>query len=277
MSGNLSEHDGATGANRDADTDGAPPGAESPGGLVIGEPAGGAVAAGLRAEAGDSGRQLGRPADGGTLPSPVVPPSRAFHGPRPVPAPHHRGGSPRTLALALILTGLLLSGCGMTDDDSPGNTTGDSQEARASPPGAGTATTEEAVAAVKEVSGELHRFAGVPGKASEPGPGVKECAGKDPDAYFTVYHPWNFAPSEPGDLDVAMENLKKRLHTGGWVTERVYRDNSRNKALNLIADNDAKKVSVWIVQYSEDAAPSLGINVTSGCYRVPEGETVDHF
>lgn len=203
-----------------------------------------------------------------------------FYGPRPVPAPHYRGGSPRTLALTLVLTGLLLSGCGMTDNDgndSPGSTTGASQEARTSLPDAGTATTEEAVEAVKEVSSELYRFAGVPGKASEPGPGVKECEGKDPDTYFTVYHPWNFAPSRPGDIDVAMENLKKKLDTGGWVTKRVYRDNSRNKALNLIADNNAKKVSVWIVQYSEDAAPSLGINVTSGCYQVPEGETVDRF
>ncbi|MFF8034549.1 hypothetical protein [Streptomyces sp. NPDC016626] len=168
----------------------------------------------------------------------------------------------------------------MTDNDgndSPGGTAGTSQEPRAGLPDAGTATTEEAVAAVKEVSSELYRFAGVPGKASEPGPGVKECEGKDPDTYFTVYHPWNFAPTKPGDIDVAMENLKKRLNGGGWVTKRLYRDNSPNKALNLVADNDARKVSVWIVQYSEDAAPSLGINVMSGCYRVPAGETVDHF
>ncbi|MBL3670585.1 hypothetical protein JL475_32375 [Streptomyces sp. M2CJ-2] len=203
-----------------------------------------------------------------------------FYGPRPVPTPHHRGSSPLTLPLALVLTGLLLSGCGMTENDgndSPGSTADNSQEARSGLPDAGTATTEEAVAAVKEVSSELYRFVDVPGKASEPGPGVKKCEGKDPDTYFTVYHPWNFAPTKPGDIDVAMENLKKRLNTGGWVTKQLYHDNSPNKALNLIADNDAKKVSVWIVQYSEDVTPSLGINVTSGCYRVPEGQTVDHF
>lgn len=74
MSGNLSEHDRATGANLDADTDEAPPGAESPGGLVIGELTGGAVAAGPRAEAEDSGRQIGRLANAGALPSPVVSP-----------------------------------------------------------------------------------------------------------------------------------------------------------------------------------------------------------
>ena len=200
-----------------------------------------------------------------------------FYGPRPVPAPHHRDGS--TLPLALVLAGLLLSGCDMTENDgnaSPDSTAVNSQEARSGLPDAGTATTEEAVAAGKEVSSEIHRSTGVPGKASEPGPGVKQCEGKDkdPDMHFTVYHPWNFAPQKPGDIDVAMENLKERLNTGGWVTKQLYHDNSPHKALNLIADNDAKKVSVWIVQYSEDATPSLGINVTSGCYRVPEGETV---
>ncbi|MBH5338429.1 hypothetical protein IHE55_28030 [Streptomyces pactum] len=73
MSGNVSEHDRATGANPDTDTGAAPPTAESPGGLVIGEFTGGAIAAGPRAEAEDSGRQIGRPADGGAVPSPVVP------------------------------------------------------------------------------------------------------------------------------------------------------------------------------------------------------------
>ncbi|WP_247614024.1 hypothetical protein [Streptomyces tagetis] len=168
----------------------------------------------------------------------------------------------------------------MTENDStgsPGNPTDSTEEIPVNLPDAGTATTEEAVAAVKEVSSELYRFAGVPGNASEPGPGVKECEGKDPDTYFTVYHPWNLAPAKPGDIDVAMENLKKKLNSGGWVTKGLYHDNSPNKALNLVADNDAKKVSVWIVQYSEDTTPSLGINVTSGCYRVPEGHTVDHF
>ncbi|WP_055693845.1 hypothetical protein [Streptomyces prasinopilosus] len=204
-----------------------------------------------------------------------------FYGPRPTQAPHHRGGFPLTLTLALVLTGLLLSGCGMTDNDntdSPGGTADNSQEAAAGGlPDAGTATVDEAVSAVKEVSSEIYRFAGVPGKASEPGPGVKQCEGKDPDTYFTVYHPWNFAPTKPADLDVAMENLKEKLDTGGWVVKKMYRDNSPNKALNLVADNDAKKVSAWIVQYAEDETPSLGINVASGCYRVPPGETIDHF
>jgi hypothetical protein len=74
VSGNSSEHDRATGADLDADTGEAPPGAESPGGIVIGELTGGAVAAGPRAEAEDSGRQIGRPASGGASSFPSVPP-----------------------------------------------------------------------------------------------------------------------------------------------------------------------------------------------------------
>ncbi|MBC7270580.1 MAG: hypothetical protein H5T76_18050 [Streptomyces sp.] len=184
------------------------------------------------------------------------------------------------MTLTFALTGLLLNGCGMTDSGTTGSSdkeTSKPQQAGSEIPDAGTATTEEAVAAIKKVSSEIYQLAGVPGKASQPGPGVKECEGKPSDTHFLVYHPWNFAPSRPEDLDVAMENLKKKLNTGGWVTKQLYYDNSPNKALNLIADNDVKKVSVWVVQYSKDETPSLGINVTSGCYQVPEGQTVDHF
>ncbi|WP_254406625.1 hypothetical protein [Streptomyces sp. AC627_RSS907] len=74
MSGNTDGRDGAAGADRDRDADEGPAGAQSPGGLVIGELYGGAVAAGLRAEAEESGRQIGRPADASALPAPVVTP-----------------------------------------------------------------------------------------------------------------------------------------------------------------------------------------------------------
>lgn len=74
MSRGTDGHDGAAGADRGADDDEGPSGAESPGGLVIGEFDGGAVAAGPRAKAEASGRQIGRPVDAAALPSPVVAP-----------------------------------------------------------------------------------------------------------------------------------------------------------------------------------------------------------
>ncbi|MFD9486244.1 hypothetical protein [Streptomyces sp. NPDC059991] len=143
-------------------------------------------------------------------------------------------------------------------------------------PLAGTASTDDAVAAVKAVSSQIYEFTGVPGKASEPGPGVKACPGRDPEKYFQVYHPWNFAPTSGADNDVAMRHLKEKLSTGGWVLKDEYRDNSPNKNLNLVADNDAKKMSVWIVAYNKNATPSIGIDVTSGCYRAPDGQTINH-
>ncbi|GAA0617182.1 hypothetical protein [Streptomyces crystallinus] len=143
-------------------------------------------------------------------------------------------------------------------------------------PLAGTARTDDAVAAVKAVSSQIYEFTGVPGKASEPGPGVKACEGRDPEKYFQVYHPWNFAPTSAADNDVAMKHLKEKLSTGGWVVKDDYVDNSPNKNRNLVADNDSKKMSVSVVAYSKDDRPSLGIAVTSGCYRVPEGETIKH-
>lgn len=199
-----------------------------------------------------------------------------FRVPLPTARRRRRSGS----CSALVLTGLLLSGCGMADNDTSNpdhSKAGTSGEAAPRIPDAGIATTDEAVAAVKQVSSQIYDFAGVPGKASEPGPGVRECEGKDPDTYFQVYHPWNFLPKSGTDNDVAMANLKEKLGTGGWAIRESYRDNSPNKNLNLIADNDSKKVSVWIVAYSKRATPSLGIEVTSGCYQVPAGETVDHF
>ncbi|MEU8541574.1 hypothetical protein AB0C52_16580 [Streptomyces sp. NPDC048717] len=172
----------------------------------------------------------------------------------------------------------------MTDSgstDSPGGDAGTSSDATPPPgsrvPFGGTAATADVVAAVKKTSSRLYEFTGVPGKASEPGPGVKECEGRDPKTYFQVYHPWNFKPESGADDDVAMANLKEKLSEGGWTVKDSYRDNSANKNLNLVADNDAEKLSVWIVAYSKRATPSIGITVTSACYRVPEGQTVDHF
>jgi hypothetical protein len=168
------------------------------------------------------------------------------------------------------MTGLLLSGCGMTDSNK-------ANESTSGIPYAGTATTREAAAALKAVSSQIYDFTGVPGKASEPGPRVRKCEGRDRDTHFLVYDAWNFEPKNASDNDVAMENLKKKLKTGGWVTKDLYHDNSPNKALNLIADNESKKVSVWITQRSKNQPPSLVVNVTSGCYQIPDGQEIERF
>lgn len=171
---------------------------------------------------------------------------------------------PGSALFPLVLTGLLLSGCGMSDDDT------------SKIPLAGTASLDDARSAVKAVSSQVFDFTGVPGKASKAGPGVTECSGKDPEKYFQVYHPWNFEPNSAGDVDNAMKHLKEKLNTGGWVLKDEFRDNSPNKNLNLVADNDAKKMSVSIVAYGKNTPPSIGIEVVSGCYRIPDGQTIHH-
>ncbi|MGW0787602.1 hypothetical protein ACWD04_04960 [Streptomyces sp. NPDC002911] len=60
-------------ADREPDAGEEPTSTEPTGGIVIGEFDGGAVAAGLRAEAEDAGRRIGRPR-GADLPPPVVAP-----------------------------------------------------------------------------------------------------------------------------------------------------------------------------------------------------------
>ncbi|MFC9120901.1 hypothetical protein ACFTXO_14020 [Streptomyces sp. NPDC057067] len=168
----------------------------------------------------------------------------------------------------------------MADDrpiDASGTKGGISEKSASGIPLGGVATTDEVVASVKEISSQIHDFAGVPGRASEPGPGVRECEGEDPATYFQVYHPWNFKPDSASDQDVALSNLKERLSTSGWVLKDSYLDNSPNKNLNLVADNDSKKASVWIVGYSKDDPPSLSIQVVAACYQVPDGQTVDHY
>ncbi|MFH8435128.1 hypothetical protein ACH4A3_07845 [Streptomyces sp. NPDC018007] len=168
----------------------------------------------------------------------------------------------------------------MNDTENPRSSSDgstDSGDATSGVPFAGVATTDEAADALEAVSSQIYEYAGVPGKASEPGPGVKECEGKDPERFFRVFHPWNFQPGSTADSDLAMENLRKKLNSGDWVLKKEYRDNSRNENLNLVADNDAEKVSVWIVQYRDRAKPSLGITTTSGCYEVPEGAKVEKF
>ena len=63
----------------------------------------------------------------------------------------------------------------------------------------------------------------------------------------------------------------------GWKVVAYGPDTSRNKNLSLTADNDGKKYSVKIAHFAKDATPNLNLMVVSGCYQVPDGETVDRF
>ncbi len=104
------------------------------------------------------------------------------------------------LLISLALTPL--TGCGMKETE---NTV----------PSAGTSTSQDAADAMKKLSSEIHGLIGVEGTTSDSNPGVMDCAGKNREKYFRVFHSWSFYPTSPGRLDEAMERLRSELPKKG--------------------------------------------------------------
>ncbi|MFF9477121.1 hypothetical protein ACF1E9_31485 [Streptomyces roseolus] len=152
----------------------------------------------------------------------------------------------------------------MTEDTTPAAT-----------PTAGVSSTDQAIGTTKSVSSELYDLIGLKGTTTKAGVGLDECAGKDPEKYFSTFHTWTFTPAEPGRLDGVMERLRDELPAKGWKVVGFEPDTSRNKNLRLTADHDARKHSVRITYWAQDEPPKLNVSVVSGCYQVPEGETVE--
>ncbi|MFH9010607.1 hypothetical protein ACH4C6_04460 [Streptomyces sp. NPDC017943] len=172
---------------------------------------------------------------------------------------------PGALALVVPLALAGSAGCGTTDDK-PGGV-----------PSAGTSTSAEAADALERVSSDLYDLIGVKGKASDSRAGVTECSDKDPEKYFRVFHPWTFYPASAAELGRAMEQLKEELPKHGWKVVSYGPDTSRNKNMNLVADNDAKKASVKVVEMAKNDPPKLSLTVVSGCYKTPNGTKVEEF
>ena len=170
------------------------------------------------------------------------------------------------LALTLPIALATLIGCSMTDTKNSGGI-----------PSAGTSTSSDAAKETQKASSELYNLIGLKGKASDTGPGVKECSKKDPDKYFQIFHSWSFTPASSEELDGAMERLKTDLPKHGWKVVDYGPDSSRNKNLSLTADNDAKKFSVKIAYREKDNPPNLNFFVVSGCYTVPDGQEIEQF
>ncbi|WP_251094652.1 hypothetical protein [Streptomyces sp. Caat 7-52] len=84
-------------------------------------------------------------------------------------------------------------------------------------------------------------------------------------------------PYGPGDLGSAVQRLRAALPKHGWKIVEYGPDTSRNKNVQLTADNDAEKAGVHIVRMAKDGPPTPHVDVVSGCYRVPDGQKVEHF
>ncbi|MFE3252990.1 hypothetical protein [Streptomyces sp. NPDC059209] len=163
------------------------------------------------------------------------------------------------------------------DSGTSGNAGTDSSGKLGDVPDAGTSNTQDAADEAERVSSELYDLIGVKGEASDTGPGVSACGDKDPEKYFRIFHAWTFTPASAGLLDGVMERLRTELPGQGWKVVAYGPDTSKNKNPGLTADNDGKKYSVKIAHFAKDATPNLNLMVVSGCYQVPEGETVDRF
>lgn len=144
-------------------------------------------------------------------------------------------------------------------------------------PSAGISTSREAVETTKKVSSELYDLIGIKGKASNSGAGVTQCGGKDPNKFFQIFHPWSFTPASADQLAGVMERLKEELPKRGWEIVEYGPNTSKNKSIQLTADNDKEKHSVKITHFAKGKTPSLNLMVVSGCYQVPDGEKVDRF
>ncbi|MFJ8546965.1 hypothetical protein ACIRFH_34330 [Streptomyces sp. NPDC093586] len=127
------------------------------------------------------------------------------------------------------------------------------------------------------MSSELYDLIGIKGKASDTGPGVQSCAGKDREKYFRIFHPWNFYPASPGELGEAMERLHTDLPKHGWKVVEYGPDTSKNKNLSLTADNDEKKYSVNVSHRAKNDPPKLAFFLVSGCYQIPDGQKIQRF
>jgi hypothetical protein len=171
------------------------------------------------------------------------------------------------LAIAVPLAFTTLTGCSMTDNDNGSDKV----------PSAGTSTSSEAADAVEAISSGIYDLIGVKGKSSDSRATVTECSGKDRNKYFRILHPWSFTPASASDLEVAMARLKTALPKHGWKIVEYGPDTSKNKNISLTADNEEKKAGVHIVQMAKDNPPMLSVDVVSGCYKVPDGQEVEHF
>lgn len=136
----------------------------------------------------------------------------------------------------------------------------------------------------KEASSEILEIIDLRGEVSEPGPGIAQCSDKDPEKFYRVNHMWSLSGVPVPDMQRAMTRLKEGLPKKGWKIVKYGPDGSRSKSPELIADSVPKQFSVNIHLYDESKktepnAPKSLIYVflTSNCFQVPEGKTVDDY
>ncbi|MGW7520813.1 hypothetical protein ACWGJ2_35055 [Streptomyces sp. NPDC054796] len=203
------------------------------------------------------------------------------------------GYGSRSGALAAALTALALtalttgcSGMNGTEDDGPAPRVREIEGPR-----------EEA----RKLSSQLYELLRVKGRASEGGPGVSPCEGRDTETFYRIVHPWSLSAKSPDELKTAMAGLKEDLPRHGWKIVEEGRSSNANRTPYFMADSTRKRFTLKVtLEGRTEAAPSpspsqsgagepeggvpsgdteplLSFHLVSDCYQVPEGEKVDTY
>ncbi|MDT3396818.1 hypothetical protein RKE29_09210 [Streptomyces sp. B1866] len=165
---------------------------------------------------------------------------------------------------------IVLAGCSMNGSDDPGYTPKrrEIKDIR-----------EEA----ERLSSQILDIIDLRGKVSEPGPGVALCGEKDPEQFFTIHHPWSLTRVPVVDLGQAMVRLRDGLPKMGWEVTKYGPDGSPSRSLELIANSTRVQFSVDIIFYDESkqskptGSSMIHVDLSSACFQVPEGKTVDEY
>ncbi|MBR7673596.1 hypothetical protein [Streptomyces daliensis] len=149
----------------------------------------------------------------------------------------------------------------------------------------------------RKLSSQLYELLRVKGRASEGGPGVIRCEGRNAETFYRIAHPWSLSAKSPDELKTAMAGLKEDLPRHGWKIVEEGRSSNANRTPYFMADSTRKRFTLKVtLEGRTEAAPSpsgegepeggvpsgdteplLSFHLVSDCYQVPEGEKVDTY
>ncbi len=139
-------------------------------------------------------------------------------------------------------------------------------------------SVNEAKEATSAISSKILDMVDIQSKVTEPGPGPTICEDLDPEfqEYYRINHPWSIYGASNEALSEGMQNLREELPKNGWEITKDGPANSKDKDPEILAENREKKHVIHITWHRESTSkePLIHVNVTSSCFKVPEGQEI---
>ncbi|MEU8649370.1 hypothetical protein [Streptomyces sp. NPDC048737] len=180
-------------------------------------------------------------------------------------------------AFLIAVLSLAGTGCSSTVDRSENASAADESASSKST----TLGLEEAREKAKAVSSQIYDMIGIKeGKVTEPGPGIAPCE-EDPERLYSTVHPWSVYGVSEDELRDGFQRLKGNLPEQGWKIVEYGPNNSKSKTLEITADSKKEPFSLnaelWVSSPATgtEKDPKILVNLTSGCFRAPEGANLD--